>query len=431
MDSPVLLPLCKSPPTIVVDKPPPIRLTLARTTATAMALTLGQVLFVLALAPDESAGKYQALCRWDGWMYANVAERGYHSTVPVVAHNLDVSNVAVFPAYPFVAGAISRIIRVSTPTALLLTSQIAAWGFWSYWLLFFVRWRAPTWLTAIATMTAVVHPAAYFLVVSYSESLFLVGVLGYLYWATSKVQRSRYLSVPHGVLMTATRLGGLPVALCPWLASSIGDGLFRSTRDRFEYRSPWFVHLGIIGMVASLGCFGFFVYCQWQFGAWDIYMQSQQAGWHVSADWLWWLRPVNYFCFGSTLYPNALWTDDLSRFTVLLTIGMFLLLGCWEYRLAAEHETFWRGRLVFYFAAAVLFFLHAAGVSPILMKSMVRYCLGTHVLLLLAVGHLVAHVPSTVSSPRRLRWRMCAICGGLACLQSVILWHFLRDFWVA
>jgi hypothetical protein len=306
--------------------------------------------------------------------------------------------------------------------------------------------------------------------------------LGFLYWCASP---ARYwpLAALHGIVMTATRVGGLPVAFCPlaaqvlmetgpWIQSSLGKGctltrlaaLADLSRRGSGVSLPlpfagegrgegvpasrlsmcWqacgtfarskLIALALVGTVASLGGLGFFAYCQWRFGAWNAYLQTQQAGWNVHADWAFFLRPVNYIFFGSTWHPNVLWPDDLSRLVTWATLAAIVWLVRYEVRLARQTESQWQSRLVFYLAAIVLWVLHAAGVSPILLKSMIRYCLPVHALVLLAAADLVARGfgpawPRPLS--RRRRFWLAAGGLGLAALQAALLWRFLNDQWVA
>ena len=173
-------------------------------------------------------------------------------------------------------------------------------------------------------------------------------------------------------------------------------GKFTSTRS-WQGRGRQQFCLALVAAAASLGGLAFFAYCQWRFGAWDLYLQAQRIGWQVSPNYLWWLEPTSYVFFASLVYPNALWPDDLSRLCTLLTVATFAALAVCEVRAARRGDTQWRGRLVYYTCAAVLFYVHASGVSPIVMKSMLRYSLGVHALLLLAVAQASGAMPSVAT----------------------------------
>jgi hypothetical protein len=99
--------------------------------------------------------------------------------VPPIDHKvMEVSNVAFFPAYPAIAALFRYGLNIDTGTALLITAQLAAWGFWSYFFLFCKRWNVSPALQICAALLILAHPAAFFLVAGYSESLFFFALLG-------------------------------------------------------------------------------------------------------------------------------------------------------------------------------------------------------------------------------------------------------------
>jgi hypothetical protein len=436
-----------------------------RAILTALAIVLVQILFLqiisLVSGADRARGLFDSFCRWDGNLYVQITERGYHGEPPGNPVNFQKSNVAFFPGYPLASRWLHDTFRgtLSFRAAMVLTAQLAAWGFWTYWLLFLARWGTPSRLCTLLTVVLTLHPAAFFLVVAYSESLFLAAMLGFLYWITSSSALRWPLAAAHGFVMTATRMGGVPVALAPLAAALLIDAVYVwPAVHESVYASataPWrrlccaskqfgqefarqvagdpsrVMSLAALALVAGMGVVSFFAYCQWQFGAWNLYMQIQKAGWNLSADWLWWLRPVNYVFMASAWHPNVVWPDDVSRFTVLATLTAFALIARFEVRLARTGDKGWQRRSLFYLAAAGLFFLHAAGVSPILMKSMIRYSFGVHVLLLLALAQLAIErqLPIALSRPQ-MRWLAfgLVLLGGL---QTAIAWRFFSNEWVA
>ncbi|HEX3996690.1 MAG TPA: hypothetical protein VHX39_36435, partial [Acetobacteraceae bacterium] len=111
--------------------------------------------------------------------------------------------------------------------------------------------------------------------------------------------------------------------------------------------------------------------------------------------------------------------------------GLFFVIAAWERRSARMCDTFWTVRLIFYACAILLFFVHAAGVSPIVMKSMIRYSLGVHALLLTAIGHLCAQ-PSSQALPKKwLKPSLGIGCIALLLIQAALAWRFLHEKWVA
>ncbi len=367
------------------------------------------------------------------------------------------SNVAFFPGYPLTISAVKYLggEAMTIQTAAVLAAQAAAWGFWTYWLLLLARFGVRSTWAVLLTALVALHPAAFFLVVAYSESLFLFALMGFLFWVTARAREGWIAAAAHGLLMTATRIGGVPVAFCPLAARLLadacpagwqtlravrGDALHRAARVRrlttsivgaMRRDGSRLATLALVGTVASLGAALFFAYCQWRFGSWDLYMQTQQAGWNVHADWLWWARPVNYAFLGSTWHPNVLWPDDVSRFCVIATIALLVVLFRLEWRLARHGNSQLQGRVVFYLAALALFWLHATGASPILMKSMLRYCFCVHILLLAAVGHLLSTLPHSAHLPRRAAGWAAAGLVLSATLQVLLAWRFFSDLWIA
>ena len=107
-------------------------------------ITLLQLAMAIGLlAPEGSfSDRYATLVQHDSYWFMNIVDRGYQTIVPPIDHKvMEVSNVAFFPAYPAIAAAFRYGLNISTGTALLITAQLAAWGFWSYFFLFCKRWN--------------------------------------------------------------------------------------------------------------------------------------------------------------------------------------------------------------------------------------------------------------------------------------------------
>ena len=420
--------------------------TLGHAVAMGLTLTLLQVAGVLAIAHFSgrlaSEGLPAALCQWDGKLYLHVAEHGYLTTIPPTPHDVERSNVAFFPGYPLAGRAVSNVLGVSPKAGLVLAAQLAAWGFWIYWLLMLKRVGASTRAGLAATLVVACHPAAFFLVVAYSESFFMCAMLGFFYWLSRSDRRLWCVAALHGIVMTGTRLGGLPVVFCPLTVhglSEVWSGLAAiGERRRFlSNKVPGIIKsnlpLAVVAIVASLGGLGFFAYCQVRFGVWNLYLQTQQLNWSVSADWLWWLRPTTYISWASTLYPNSLWPDDVSRLCVLITLPA-IGWAAWSTIQGVRQQTHGSlGRATLCLAALVIFYLHAAGVSPIVMKSMIRYGLPVHVLLLLVAcgGDWTRRVSLTRLQQRQRAFALAVGLMVLFSLQAALAWRFFSGEWAA
>src|SRR5215475_14951544 len=150
-------------------------------------VTILQIVMAVALLSPEGpiAERYSALVQHDSHWFMNIIDRGYQTIVPPIDHKvMEVSNVAFFPAYPAVAALLRNAFKITTGTALLITAQLAAWGFWTYFFLFCRRWGVPRSLQICGALLIAAHPAAFFLIAGYSESLFLMALLGFIYWST-------------------------------------------------------------------------------------------------------------------------------------------------------------------------------------------------------------------------------------------------------
>ena len=104
---------------------------------------------------------------------------------------MEVSNVAFFPAYPAIAAVLHYGLHLGIYNALLVTAQAAAWGFWSYFFLFCQRWNISPLLQFFGALAIFAHPTAFFLVSGYSESLFLMGLFGFIFGARLRVGQRR------------------------------------------------------------------------------------------------------------------------------------------------------------------------------------------------------------------------------------------------
>src|SRR5204862_5049862 len=162
---------------------------LLRPWSAGLLLTLIQLaVAVFLLAPDGPLSyRYTSLVQHDGYWFANIVDRGYQTIVPPINHKvMEVSNVAFFPAYPALATLFRSIFRVDTETALLITAQLAAWGFWTYFFLFCDRWKLSSAMRFFGALAIAAHPAAFFLTGGYSESPFLLALIGVIYWSSAE-----------------------------------------------------------------------------------------------------------------------------------------------------------------------------------------------------------------------------------------------------
>src|SRR5579864_9273656 len=181
-------------------------------------VTLAQLaVAVFLLAPEGSFSfRYSSLVQHDGFWFENIVDRGYQTIVPPIDHKvMEVSNVAFFPAYPALASALCSVFPIESQTALLIVAQLATWGFWTYVFLFAERWKLSANLRFFGALVIAAHPAAFFLIAGYSESLFLLLLLGFLYWSSGEGRTAKILAAVHGIAMSAARIVGIPCAAFP------------------------------------------------------------------------------------------------------------------------------------------------------------------------------------------------------------------------
>src|SRR6058998_1975878 len=189
-------------------------------TAVQLAMAIG------LLAPEGSVSdRYSTLIQHDSYWFMNIVDRGYQTIVPPIDHKvMEVSNVAFFPAYPAIAAAFRYGLNIDTGTALLITAQLAAWGFWIYFFLFCKRWNISPALQICGALLIVTHPAAFFLIAAYSEALFLMALLGFIYWSTAQGRYAKFWAAIHGIVMSATRIVGIVCAAFPLVRSVVQTG---------------------------------------------------------------------------------------------------------------------------------------------------------------------------------------------------------------
>src|SRR5437868_4153668 len=346
------------PPTRTMFRP----LAMAKAIFAGLMVTLLQLgMAVLLLAPDGPwEYRYQTLVQHDSYWFANIVNRGYQTIVPPISYKvMEVSNTAFFPAYPGLAAALHYGLGLATENALLITAQAAAWGFWTYFFLFCNRWNLPPAWQFFGALGIAAHPAAFFLVAGYSESLFLLALFGFLYWTGEESRWARVLAAVHGMVMSATRIVGLPCAFIPLVRRTweLGWRGVVNARD-------WFRNYGgalLVSFGAMVGGLAFFVYCQLRFGNWNIYMLTQQFGWGIDPDYSAVFRPSSYHWVVPVL-ENPTQASQLA-----MTIGavMLLALGLLELDGVFRRRSPACDRIAFYFAAAAVFFISVAGVASV------------------------------------------------------------------
>src|SRR5207249_11570747 len=231
--------------------------------AAGLLLTAVQLAMAVGLLAPEGplSDRYQSLIQHDSYWFINIVDRGYQTIVPPIDHKvMEVSNVAFFPAYPAIAALFRYGLNIDTGTALLITAQLAAWGFWSYFFLFCQRWNVSPALQICAALFILAHPAAFFLVAGYSESLFLMVLLGFIYWSTSGERSAKVWAALHGILMSAARVVGIACTGFPVVRALFLKG-WKGLREPRGWYRHYAASIGLMA-ITTLGALSFFIYCQ-------------------------------------------------------------------------------------------------------------------------------------------------------------------------
>jgi hypothetical protein len=402
--------------------------------ALGLLLTTAQVAVACALSGRSSLpDAYHALLAHDSYIYQQIAEVGYIAPDLEGQEKYDgtifnptlQTNIGLMPGYPLVVRFVGGLTGLPGPTALLLTAQLGCWAFWTYLLLFAQRWGLGTRLTGLALLLVAVHPALFFLVAGYPESLYLATLLGFLYWLERPGPSAGVLTAAHGFAMGATRLFGLPLAIYPLVRA----WLRRKEGGPKGWRR-WVGPLLLGGAVAAGGLL-FFVYCHVRFGHWDMQMRVLRQGWGVWPQYLALFSPRIFHVNFPRTDHGFLDPDSFSRVLVPITLFTFLILLGLEGWLACRgRPTGWRQRWGLYLCAALMFYVNVSGRASVKMMGMVRYDLSVYVLLVLCLVHMLTQAP--VGRPRRVAlvllvlWCLCGLF-----LQLAFVYRFTHGLWVA
>jgi hypothetical protein len=379
------------------------------------------------LAPEGSFSyRYETLIQHDSYWFANIVNHGYQTIVPPINHKvMEVSNVAFFPAYPAVAAALRYGFDLDTDTALLVTAQAAAFGFWSYFFLFCERWNLSSGLQTLGGLAILAHPASFFLIAAYSESMFLMALLGFMFWSTSTGRGGRISAAAHGMLMSATRIVGIPCAAYPVVRS-----IFSTGRKFLRHPLHWFkTHRSVVllMMASTFGAGLFFLFCQLRWGHWDMYMLTQSAGWGITPDYVAVFKPSSYRWLVPA-FNNPTQASQMS-----MTIGALLLVGLAAVELipAVRRRTGGATRIAIYFCAAVIYFVSVSGVACVEMESMLRYEFCVHTLIVLAFLHFLRQFRPPPVLVRALGVMVALASAAGLSVQGWYVWNFTRGNWVA
>ncbi len=390
---------------------------------------------------DSNAAAH--LCTWDCEWYVAIAKDGYLNgpdvQIPVVGRpptgmesyvNRIHSNVTVFPGFPLLVRAVAAAGQVPASRAVLPAAWLCAMGTWIYWLGLTRRTQVPGSSLAVPTLLLLAYPGTFYLIAGYSESLFIMSILGFVYWTDRAVEsRERTwlfwsLVIAHGVLVTATRLVGIGVLVYP-LLRVWADQQYALRIDRR------ILFAGLVGLLGLAGVIAFGVYCQVAFGQWYLYFTTERSGWateHVrwNAGQGLFDRPGFWDLFQVGL--NVKQPDQISRlvtWTILIAVGLKL----WQ---ALRKRPAERTAVPLLATAFALAALTAAVRVDVGFKSMLRYLLPA---IFLGMAGLVAAEQSVPGKWLRLRqpnpWLGWILVAWMMALQIALMLRYMAEKFVS
>jgi hypothetical protein len=385
----------------------PLKLFKRQALAIGALLTLLQLALAFCLSPNHRPAEvYSRLCAWDCGWYTSIARDGYHSPVPPTPQKVDTSNVAFFPGFPYLARAAHLGLGIKTETALVVIAQIFAVLFWAALWSILRAWRISIQGSILVILAVLAHPAAFFLIAGYSESLFLSTLL--IFILSSRKLSTRPASPPSianalsGVMMSATRIVGIPVSFFPLMARISTQAVRRKVPSLKGISAATATSL-ISSLVAFMGAAGFLIYCQLRFGRYDLYMETQRIGWGIQPDYA---AVFKWKDFAYTLGFDK-------GATILSGISFVLFAGIEGLLLIAKRNRGFTDRLPLYTVSLLIFFITVSGLKSLNFRSMIRYTLPWHILLLLCLAHLISR--NFRQSPRILN-----LCLGLGVIGAAI-----------
>lgn len=389
-----------------------------------LAVTLTLLLFTLLPSSQPFAKRYRQLFQWDSYWYQNIAENGYlHAGLPEKPTGLDPTkeNVVFFPGYPLVTRYVSTVTGIPVPVALLLVAQAACWGFVTYLLLLFRRWGFSFAMTFVGTFLVLSFPSSYYLVSGYTEALFFCMFMGMVYFQQLPGRRAEILSAAHGFLMSATRITGLPLALYPF--ARLGFPVRgRSLRP--------YVRAAAVTGAALLGGLSFFLFCQFRFGDWNLYMRTEYIGWGVEPFYTAVLYVQTYQLH--LLLPHLPSFGEIGLLSIPFMVAWSIVLLIIELTVARRRDAGgWDIRRGLYFCAFIIFYLSVSGSATRGFMSIIRFMFGMHLCLTLVTMHLLSRLKLSHGTLHCALALLLMFSVLLLRLQSDVAEHFLRGDWVA
>jgi hypothetical protein len=254
----------------------------------------------------------QALGRWDGAWYVNVARHGY---THVRWGNAAYAPRAFFPGYPLLV----RAVMTVTPFPALLAAVIVTTILGG--LLVVLLWRLVAEISGAAAARRAVAlfsfaPGAFVLSMAYSEALFLVATVGTIMML---IRRKWWIAGALGALASATRPNGIAVVFTCAVVAGVA---IYNEREWKPIAAP---------IVASLGTLGYFGYLTVVTGHPFEWFQVERAGWgdRIAPTEGVWAHLNGLVSHGLSLDSGGL--NDIV-WLGFLGIGILCVLALWQWR---------------------------------------------------------------------------------------------------
>lgn len=263
-----------------------------------LGITLIQIFTLLLFSPQTASfhARFLSLNNWDSWHYSDLVNKGYHMpplNLPIVPDDVHQfrANLGYFPAYHLTAKAFKDALGISTEMALLLSAQFFSVIFWVYLFLLMKKSKVSTQKIMAVLFLVAIYPSSFYLVIGYSESIFMASLVGFIYWSNQWLKNKSKLSwgiaALHGFAMASTRIVGIPVVFYPVIQSLATQWSTKLGKDKKQFHLNQLDPAALaISIIALLGPFLFFLFCQIKFLDWRWYFKLQKIGWGKDPNYL-------------------------------------------------------------------------------------------------------------------------------------------------
>jgi hypothetical protein len=423
----------------------------------AFLICVWQILFALLLAPNGArsenspqpegfvaklAAKYDRLNEWDSDHYTRIIDQGYSMPEGRAWIRDDIhsgaANVMFFPGYPLASRYFKEATGIPTRVSMLIVSQLACWIFWVYVLLILLNAGVSRRGLQVSLFLILIHPAAFYLVMGYTESTFLAALLGFIYWSDRLAEKSTgrgvIITAAQAFVMGITRIVSFAAAPYPMIAAITHRHTDLKQILASKLRN-YFIPIAL-GAFAILGTALYFNFLNRRFGDWTLYFKLEEIGWGNHREWLAVINPLSYI-------PRFFFEDtrsSINRLSNLSVVMFFYYLWKQEKRRTDSIK-----RIGLYFTAFFLYYIPITGKAAAEMDSMVRYNFPSTILLALCLGMILSQ-QEAVSQPllkniwsnifrdpktQKIRWGLAFGAFVVFAIQVSNIYRFLRGGWIA